>query len=69
VIGGGALSFAAPKAGRLRFRLNKKGVALLRRSQRTRIKVVLEFDPRYDIASRQGPEFLVKPPVTKRKRG
>lgn len=68
-IGSGALRFPAPGMGRLRFRLNKKGVALLRRPQRTRIKVVLKFEPQDHVAFRQGPEFVVKAPLKKRKRG
>jgi hypothetical protein len=68
-IGGGSLKLAGPKATRLRFRLNRKGVALLRRPQRTRIKAIAKFVPREGAASRQGPEYLVKPPVGRRKRG
>lgn len=70
-IGSGALSFGAfgkAKTSRLSFQLNRKGVALLHRPQRTRIKVVAKFKPRRGAVSRQGPEYLVKPPVGKRKR-
>jgi hypothetical protein len=67
-IGGGALSYDAPKGDRLKFRLNKKGVALLRRPQRTRIKVVLKFQPVDHVAFRQGSELLVKQPLKKPKR-
>ena len=66
-IGSGTQAFDKPGRGRLRFRLNKSGVALLRRPQRTRIKVVARFEPYYDDKmSRQDAEFTVKAP---RRRG
>jgi hypothetical protein len=61
-IGGGALDFAAVKSGRLKLRLDKKGRALLRRPQRTRIKVVAKFEARAGDTSRQAPEYMVKRP-------
>lgn len=70
-IGGGTLKFGPfgkAKSNRLSFRLNRRGVELLRRPQRSRIKVVLKFDPRNGAVSRQGPEFIVKAPATTRKR-
>jgi hypothetical protein len=65
-IGSGASSFAGPSTGRLRFRLNERGVALLRRPQRTRIKVVMKFE-HGDVTFRQGPELVVKAPLVKPK--
>jgi hypothetical protein len=67
-IGSGKLDFPVAQSGRLRLRLNKKGRALLRRPQRTRIKVVVKFEPRQGATSRQGPEYFVKAPAKKRKR-
>jgi hypothetical protein len=69
-IGAGKLDYGIARSGRLRLRLNRKGVALLRRPQRTRIKVVAKFKPRGDaVTFRQGPEFVVKASKAKRKRG
>jgi len=67
-IGAGALTFDRPKTGRLRFQLNKRGVALLRRPRRARIKVVLEFEPHSQAAFRHGRGFVVKAPLVKPKR-
>jgi hypothetical protein len=67
-IGSGTKTFDKPSRARLRFRLNKRGVALLRRPQRTRVKVVARFEPHHnDKASRQDAEFRVKPPKVKNK--
>jgi hypothetical protein len=67
-IGSGVFDYDAARTGRLRFRLNEKGVALLRRPQRTGIKVVLKFEARSGATFRQGPEIFVKAPATKPER-
>jgi hypothetical protein len=66
-LGGGDHTFEFAGRGRLRFRLNKNGVALLRRSKRTRVKVVLEFSPGDDGKDvRQASHRVVKPPLKKK---
>lgn len=66
-LGGGDHTFEFAGRGRLRFRLNKNGVALLRRSKRTRVKVVLEFSPGDDGKDvRQTSHRVVKPPLKKK---
>lgn len=67
-IGGGWIVFDVAERGRMSLGLNKRGIALLRRPQRTRIEVVAKFEPRVGSSSRQGSEFVVKAPAKKRKR-
>ncbi len=62
-MGSGALNFGTARSGRLRFRLNRTGISLLRRPQRTRIKVVAKFEPLGStVVFRQASEYMVKRP-------
>lgn len=61
-IGGGELRFTASAAKRLRIRLNKRGRALLRRPQQTRIQAITTFRPDSGALSRHTAEYRVKAP-------
>ena len=65
-LGGGDHTFEFAGRGRLRFRLNKNGVALLRRSKLTRVRAVLECSPADGKDVRHASQLVVKPPLRKK---
>lgn len=67
-IGGGRLRVSASVAQRMRFRLNRKGRVMLRRSQRTRIQAIVKFKPDSGTASRHAAEYRVESARQQRKR-
>jgi hypothetical protein len=62
-IGGGTRDFVGASSESVRFSLNKRGRMLLRRPQRTRIKVIAKFEPLGStVVFRQAPEYVVQRP-------